>query len=83
MGEKSSDAISIAREYFPDLPMTDLGHVIWGLTGFPGFFRIPEDGDTKEACFRNQLKKAKAFYDAFHRLPDDPYEKEYQEFEQM
>lgn len=45
-------------------------HIIWGLTGFPGAWRIPEDGNTPGECFRNQLKEVRRFYDKFKKIPE-------------
>ena len=48
--------LTIAQHYFPDADDRILEHIIWGGTGYPSFWNIPEDGDTPELCFRKQLK---------------------------
>ena len=52
------NATDIAKEYFPDANDEFLEFVIWEQTGFPGFWRIPEDGASPEECFRKQLLEA-------------------------
>jgi hypothetical protein len=47
-------ALKIAREYFPDYSDAELDSIVWGKTGFPGFF----SGDKPvEEQFRDQLKE--------------------------
>ena len=48
-------AQEVAREYFPDASDAELEHIIWGKTGFPGFW--PNKDLTPEENFRNQLKE--------------------------
>ena len=55
--------LEIARDYFPDADDEMLEAIIWEETGFPGFWRIPEDGPTPELCFRHQLKIARDHFD--------------------
>ena len=50
-----STALDIARECLPGYSDDDLEIIIWEFTGYPAFWRIPEDGDTPEACMRKQL----------------------------
>jgi len=59
---KSKSAYGIAREYFPMKDRRFIEAIIWGQTGFPCFWKIPQDGATPEACFRKQLKKASEKY---------------------
>ena len=53
-------ANDIAREYFPLASENELEYIIWGETGFPVFWNIPEDGKTPTQCFRKQLREYKA-----------------------
>lgn len=48
----------LVKEMFPDQTDQEHEHIIWGLTGFPGFWS-EEDGQTPEECFLNQLKEIK------------------------
>ncbi len=59
--------LDIAAEYFPDASKADLDYIIWEHTGFPGFWNIPEDGATPEACFRSQLERYKLHGRACYR----------------
>lgn len=52
-------ALDIAREYFPDLPDNELDYIIWEHTGYPDFWQIGTDGNTREECFRTQLQRFK------------------------
>jgi hypothetical protein len=36
------------------------GYLLWNNTGFPSFWRIPEDGNTVEECIRKQVREALA-----------------------
>ena len=49
----------IVKEYFPNISDEDMEHIIWSETGFPCFWKIPEDGNTPEECFRKQLMDLK------------------------
>ena len=49
----------IVREYFPNITDECAEFILWGHTGFPGFWNIPEDGLTVEECLRTQLKAFK------------------------
>ena len=49
----------LVREYFPDATDEQAGYILWEKTGFPGFWNIPQDGDTPEACCRKQLQQFK------------------------
>ena len=53
------NAIEIARTIFPDKSDEALEYIIWEHTGFPGFWRIPEDGKTPDECFVKQLNDFK------------------------
>ena len=61
----------IVKEYFPDLDASGLEHVLWGCTGFPYFWNIPNDGKTVEECFRKQLQETKEYYLKHNKLPGD------------
>ncbi|HUW04789.1 MAG TPA: hypothetical protein VMW01_00875 [Williamwhitmania sp.] len=52
--------IDVAKEYFPDATEGEAGYILWNETGFPAFWRIPEDGNTPEECLRKQLADFKA-----------------------
>ena len=52
-------ACEIAKEYFPEATIEELDYIVWGVTGYPHFWNIPEDGATPEECFRKQLQDAK------------------------
>ena len=47
--------LEVAKEYFPDASDSDLEHIIWGKTGYPGFW--PNKDITPEENFRNQLSE--------------------------
>jgi hypothetical protein len=49
----------VVREYFPGASDEFIEYVVWSKTGYPGFWNIPEDGNTPEECFRKQLKDFK------------------------
>lgn len=51
--------MDVVREYFPDISEDEADHIVWGHTGFPGFWNIPTDGATPEECFRKQLQTYK------------------------
>lgn len=51
--------IDLVREYFPEVTDEEADCILWGYTGFPGFWNIPEDGSTPEECCRKQLKELK------------------------
>jgi len=46
----------VVREYFPDASDEGVNFILWEWTGFPGFWNIPRDGETIEACLRKQLR---------------------------
>ncbi len=56
---KSISFEEIAKEYFPSADADEIDHIIYGHTGFPAFWNIPEDGSTPEECFRKQLQEYK------------------------
>ena len=61
----------IVKEYFPEITdKSEIEHIIWGCTGFPHFWHIPQDGNTPEECFRTQLKETREYYDEHGELPD-------------
>jgi hypothetical protein len=47
----------IVREYFPTATDEQIEHILWGKTGFPGFWQMPRDGQSPEACLRSQLAR--------------------------
>ena len=49
--------LELVREYFPDATDEEADYILWEKTGFPGFWNIPEDGNTPEECCRKQLKE--------------------------
>jgi len=49
----------VVREYFPGASDDEVGFIVWEKTGFPAFWRIPEDGATGEECFRKQIQDFK------------------------
>ena len=49
----------IIKEYFPDASDEFCEFVLWEKTEYPSFWNIPEDGNTPEECFRNQVFKFK------------------------
>lgn len=51
--------IDLVREYFPDATDAEADSILWGKTGFPEFWNIPEDGNTPEECCRKQLQALK------------------------
>ena len=40
------------------LDESSAGYLLWNHTGFPEFWRIPEDGATAEECLRKQVREA-------------------------
>ena len=61
--------LEVAHSFFPEFSQDELEAVIWGLTGFPEFWRIPEDGNTPGECFRRQLNHAAVQYRHTGKLP--------------
>jgi len=71
----------IAQEYFPDATPNQLSEIIWGLTGFPHFWHIPEDGNTPLQCFHTQLREARtllnngvSIHEQLYLVWDKPWE---------
>jgi hypothetical protein len=62
----------LVREYFPDATDKLADWILWEKTGFPGFWNIPADGDTPEACCRKQLAALKAESEADPAIVVDP-----------
>jgi len=58
-GSERMTWIELVKEYFPDASDKECDAILWGETGFPDFWNIPEDGDTPEACCRKQLQQLK------------------------
>lgn len=54
---KSYSVASVVREYFPDASDEVVEIIVWGHTGYPCFWSIPEDGASPLECFRKQLKE--------------------------
>lgn len=50
----------VVRTVFPDAPDEFAELLLWEETGFPSFWRIPEDGAKPVECCVTQLKRAKA-----------------------
>mgnify|MGYP001571155848 CR=1 FL=1 len=48
-------ALKITKEYFPNVTKEELDNILWEYTGFPGFWNIPEDGNTR--MFKQSIKK--------------------------
>lgn len=71
------DAITVARQYFPDTSKEELEFIIQSETGWPSFWHIPRDGATPEECFRTQLLNAVARrhvrYSNMKIIEADPY----------
>ncbi len=63
--------LQLAARYFPEFTAEELESVIWGHTGFPEFWNIPEDGKNPQECFRRQLHHAAVTYYRTDRLPED------------
>lgn len=51
--------LEIGRIIFPDKDDEFIDFAIWEKTGFPCFWRIPEDGKTPEDCLMKQLLEFK------------------------
>lgn len=51
----------ILAEYFPDVTLGVQEHILWTYTGYPAFWRIPEDGATPEECLRKQLSEVRDY----------------------
>jgi len=51
--------IDLVKEYFPKVTDEQADYILWGKTGFPTFWNIPEDGNTPEECCRKQLDNFK------------------------
>lgn len=49
----------IVNEFFPGISKDEFDHIVYGHTGFPAFWNIPDDGATPEECFRKQLQTYK------------------------
>jgi len=45
----------LVREVFPDATDEQADYILWEHTGFPGFWNIPNEGNTPEECCRQQL----------------------------
>jgi len=60
MNAKGKTWLDLVREYFPDATEEFAGYILWGETGYPEFWEIPEDGATPEECCRTQLQRFKA-----------------------
>jgi len=50
--------IDLVKQYFPDATDEQADYILWD-TGFPVFWRIPEDGRTPCECCRKQLQELK------------------------
>tara|TARA_Y100000310_G_scaffold91334_1_gene88694 strand:+ start:11536 stop:11943 length:408 start_codon:yes stop_codon:yes gene_type:complete len=59
MPKKDPSAKDIVLKYFPFISDDAVEHIMWGLTGWPGFWHIPEDGNTPMECFETQVRQAK------------------------
>lgn len=55
--ENTWNAMKVAKEILPHLDEDALESIIWNETGYPDFWRIPQDGWTGLQCFKNQLKQ--------------------------
>lgn len=66
--------LEIAQEYFPDASKEALDHIIWGLTGFPHFWNISEQGQTPLQCFHYQLREVRRLLDAGVSIDQQTYE---------
>jgi hypothetical protein len=55
--KKKFDAADIVKEYFPEATEEEIGSILWGHTGFPDFWNIPQDGWTAGQCLRKQLSE--------------------------
>jgi hypothetical protein len=53
------DGLDLVRTVFPDADATAALYILWNSTGFPGFWRIPEDGATGGECCLKQLEAAR------------------------
>ncbi len=49
----------LVREVFPDATDDEAGFILFEFTGFPSFWRIPEDGATPRECCLKQLRHLK------------------------
>lgn len=47
----------VVREFYPYAHDGDVGFILWNFTGYPGFWNIPEDGETPIECCRTQVRK--------------------------
>ena len=54
--ERYEEIERIASEYNTTVTEDEVGHILWGHTGFPEFWRIGVDGDTPEECFQKQVR---------------------------
>lgn len=75
----------IAQEYFPDATPNQLEEIIWGLTGFPHFWHIPEHGSTPLRCYHYQLKEARMLFDkgiSIHEQLYDAWDKPWEELKE-
>jgi hypothetical protein len=48
------------RSYFPGESDAFIENILWGETGWPGFWNIPREGLTPRACFEMQVARAAA-----------------------
>jgi hypothetical protein len=55
--KKKFDAVSIVKEYFPDVERDKAEYILWEKTSFPDFWNIPNDGWTAQQCLRTELKR--------------------------
>jgi hypothetical protein len=60
----------IVLEYFPTADEDEIGYILWNHTGFPSFWRIPENGANPEECLRKALLELKAHMDTAGKYPD-------------
>jgi hypothetical protein len=51
--------VDLVLRYFPRASRSFASDtILWGLTGYPGFWHIPRDGQTPVECLRKQLHDA-------------------------
>jgi hypothetical protein len=55
---KNFDVVEVVREYFPKATEDEIDNILWTHTGYPTFWRIPDDGWSEEECLRKQLGEA-------------------------
>ena len=65
--DKSITWLEVVRFYFPDVPDKIADGILWGCTGFPYWWNVPEDGRHGLECACTQLSRIA------RRSGGDPY----------